>query len=76
MQPVTQSVEASVQTMLDRLTSRELRREMEECIPLRVPLVVSVGAVYNGNFGSVAWGSGARDFTTANDRIIDSLNRL
>jgi len=31
--------------------------------------VVSVGAVWDGNFGPMAWGSGARDNTTAPDRI-------
>ncbi len=39
------------------------------------PLVVSVGAVYAGNFGSVAWASGARDFTTAADRIASFSQR-
>src|SRR5205814_1412426 len=36
--------------------------------PAVSPLVVSVGAVYDGNFGAVAWASGARDNTTAVDR--------
>jgi subtilisin family serine protease len=39
------------------------------------PLVVSVGAVYDGNFGSVAWASGARDYTTAPDRIASFSQR-
>src|SRR5439155_5173887 len=39
------------------------------------PLVVSVGAVYDGNFGQVAWSSGARDFTTAQDRIASFSQR-
>ena len=39
------------------------------------PLVVSVGAVYDGNFGSVAWGSGARDFTTGVDHIASFSQR-
>jgi subtilisin family serine protease len=39
------------------------------------PLVVSVGAVWSGNFGSVAWGSGARDNTTAADRIASFTQR-
>lgn len=43
--------------------------------PAVSPLVVSVGAVYNGNFGSVAWGSGARDYTTAVDRVASFSQR-
>ncbi|MBM3993014.1 MAG: hypothetical protein FJ303_02495 [Planctomycetes bacterium] len=37
--------------------------------------VVSVGAVYNGDFGAVAWASGARDITTAPDRIASFSQR-
>ncbi len=36
---------------------------------------VSVGAVWNGNYGEVAWGSGARDFTTAIDRVASFSQR-
>ncbi|MBI3823600.1 MAG: S8 family serine peptidase [Planctomycetes bacterium] len=39
------------------------------------PLVVSVGAVYDGNFGAVAWASGARDNTTAVDRVASFSQR-
>jgi subtilisin family serine protease len=39
------------------------------------PLVVSVGAVYDGNFGSLAWGSGARDYTTGPDHIASFSQR-
>jgi len=39
------------------------------------PLVVSVGAVWAGNFGPVAWGSGARDNTTAADRVTSFTQR-
>ncbi len=39
------------------------------------PLVVSVGAVWTGNFGTVAWASGARDETTAADRIASFSQR-
>src|SRR5262249_26892922 len=39
------------------------------------PYVVSVGAVYDGNFGAVAWASGARDYTTAVDRIASFSQR-
>ncbi len=39
------------------------------------PLVVAVGAVYDGNYGSVAWASGARDYTTAVDRIASFSQR-
>ncbi len=38
-------------------------------------LVVSVGAVWSGNFGSVTWASGARDNTTAADRIASFSQR-
>lgn len=37
--------------------------------------VVSVGAVWSGNFGTVAWASGARDETTAADRIASFSQR-
>ncbi len=37
--------------------------------------VVSVGAVWGGNFGAMAWGSGARDNTTAPDRIASFSQR-
>ncbi|MSQ94301.1 MAG: hypothetical protein EXR98_07065 [Gemmataceae bacterium] len=39
------------------------------------PYVVSVGAVYDGNFGQIAWGSGARDYTTAQDRVASFSQR-
>src|ERR1035438_8627351 len=39
------------------------------------PLVASVGAVYDGNFGSVAWASGARDNTTGVDHIASFSQR-
>jgi subtilisin family serine protease len=39
------------------------------------PLVVSVGAVYDGNFGSLAWASGARDYTTGPDHIASFSQR-
>jgi subtilisin family serine protease len=39
------------------------------------PNVVSVGAVWDGNFGAMAWGSGARDNTTAPDRIASFSQR-
>jgi hypothetical protein len=38
-------------------------------------LVVSVGAVYDANVGSVGWSSGARDFSTAPDRITSFTQR-
>ncbi|MBI1831910.1 MAG: S8 family serine peptidase [Planctomycetes bacterium] len=37
--------------------------------------VVSVGAVYAGDFGAVAWASGARDNTTAADRVASFSQR-
>ncbi len=37
--------------------------------------VVSVGAVWTGNFGSVAWASGARDYSTAADQIASFSQR-
>ena len=43
--------------------------------PAISPQVVSVGAVYDGNFGTVAWGSGARDITTAQDRVASFSQR-
>lgn len=36
---------------------------------------VSVGAVYDANLGSVTWSSGARDYTTAADRITSFTQR-
>lgn len=36
---------------------------------------VSVGAVWTGNFGSVSWGSGGRDYTTAADRVTSFTQR-
>ena len=39
------------------------------------PLVVSVGAVYDGDFGSLAWASGARDYTTGPDHIVSFSQR-
>jgi subtilisin family serine protease len=37
--------------------------------------VVSVGAVWDGNFGAVAWASGARDNSTAADQIASFTQR-
>lgn len=37
--------------------------------------VVSVGAVWADNFGAVSWVSGARDYTTAADRIVSFTER-
>ena len=37
--------------------------------------VVSVGAVWDGYFGSVAWASGARDYTSAPDQIASFSQR-
>jgi hypothetical protein len=39
------------------------------------PLVVSVGAVYDGNFGAMAWANGARDYTTGVDHIASFSQR-
>lgn len=39
------------------------------------PNVVSVGAVWDANVGSVTWSSGAKDFTTAPDRITSFTQR-
>jgi VCBS repeat-containing protein len=36
---------------------------------------VSVGAVWDANVGSVSWGSGARDYTTAADRVTSFTQR-
>jgi subtilisin family serine protease len=38
-------------------------------------LVVSVGAVWNGNYGSVSWADGATDYTTAADQITSFTQR-
>ena len=38
-------------------------------------LVVSVGAVWNGSYGSVTWASGATDYTTAADQITSFTQR-
>lgn len=38
-------------------------------------LVVSVGAVWNGNYGSVTWSDGATDYTTAADQITSFTQR-
>lgn len=43
--------------------------------PAISPNVVSVGAVWGGNFGAVAWGSGARDNSTAVDRVASFSQR-
>ena len=43
--------------------------------PAISPQVASVGAVYDGNFGPVAWGSGARDNSTAVDRVTSFSQR-
>jgi subtilisin family serine protease len=39
------------------------------------PNVVSVGAVWDSNFGAVAWASGARDNSTAADRVASFSQR-
>jgi subtilisin family serine protease len=39
------------------------------------PLVVSVGAVYNGTYGKMAWENGAIDYTTAPDLIASFSQR-
>ncbi len=39
------------------------------------PNVVSVGAVWNGDFGNVGFASGSRDYTTAADRIASFTQR-
>ena len=38
-------------------------------------LSVAVGAVYDANYGAVSWGSGARDFGTAADRVASFSQR-
>lgn len=43
--------------------------------PAISPNVISVGAVWSANFGSVAWASGARDFSTGADRITSFTQR-
>ncbi len=43
--------------------------------PAISPQVVSVGAVWDGNFGAVSWVSGARDNTTAVDAIASFTQR-
>ena len=43
--------------------------------PAISPQVVSVGAVWDGNFGAVSWVSGARDNTTAVDQITSFTQR-
>jgi subtilisin family serine protease len=43
--------------------------------PAVSPDVVSVGAVWTGDFGQVAWSSGARDYSTAADRIVSFTQR-
>ena len=43
--------------------------------PAISPQVVSVGAVWDGNFGAVSWVSGARDNTTAADDIASFTQR-
>lgn len=43
--------------------------------PAISPQVVSVGAVWDGNFGAVSWVSGARDNTTAQDDIASFTQR-
>lgn len=37
--------------------------------------VVAVGAVWTGNFGGITWASGARDYSTAPDRIASFSQR-
>ncbi len=43
--------------------------------PAVSPQVVSVGAVWAGNFGQVSWSSGAVDYTTAADRMASFTQR-
>ncbi|MFO0965426.1 MAG: S8 family serine peptidase [Gemmataceae bacterium] len=43
--------------------------------PAVSPQTVSVGAVWDGNFGAVSWASGARDVTTDVDRIASFSQR-
>ncbi len=43
--------------------------------PAISPLTVGVGAVWTGNFGSMSWISGARDHSTAADRIASFSQR-
>jgi subtilisin family serine protease len=43
--------------------------------PAVSPNVVSVGAVWDGNYGSVGWANGARDNTTAVDQITSFTQR-
>src|SRR5690606_28773363 len=43
--------------------------------PAISPLTVSVGAVWDANYGAVSWVSGARDYTTGVDRITSFTQR-
>jgi hypothetical protein len=43
--------------------------------PAISPNVVSVGAVWDGNFGAVSWASGAKDLTTSADKIASFSQR-
>jgi subtilisin family serine protease len=43
--------------------------------PAISPLVVSVGAVWDGNFGTVKWVNGAIDYSTAPDQITSFTER-
>ena len=43
--------------------------------PAISPLVVSVGAVWDGNFGTVRWVNGAIDYSTAPDQITSFTER-
>jgi subtilisin family serine protease len=43
--------------------------------PAADPSTVSVGSVWNGNWGQVSWSSGATDYTTATDRIVSHADR-
>jgi subtilisin family serine protease len=43
--------------------------------PAVVNPLISVGAVYNANYGSITYGSGARDNTTAADRVTSFTQR-
>lgn len=43
--------------------------------PAISPNVVSVGAVWDADYGSVAWANGGRDFSTAADRITSFTQR-
>ena len=43
--------------------------------PAADPSAVAVGDVWTANFGGVTWGSGARDYSTAPDRVVSHCDR-